>query len=155
MEDLRYLSINRYNLDWLFFSEIVDCYNREGKTAAYDLLRSKYGSKNPYFVIKRIKRCGAYTYKAETDQFIGTETEKSDDVFMGLDEFCGTALSRRPEPEKIQTDNRAAAMERLVHELINDRLLTLSRYITIDSSSRTVFIDQTSLSADGYQVISH
>jgi len=42
------------------------------------------------------------------------------------------------------TDPRPAAMERLVHELISDRLLTLSRYITLDSSTRTILIDQTS-----------
>jgi hypothetical protein len=46
-------------------------------------------------------------------------------------------------------------MERLVHELISDRLLTLSRYITLESSTRTILIDQTSLSADGYQVVTH
>ena len=38
---------------------------------------------------------------------------------------------------------------------ISDRLLTLTRYITLDSSTRTILIDQTSLSADGYQVVTH
>lgn len=53
------------------------------------------------------------------------------------------------------TDTRSTAMEKLVHELVSNRLLTLSRYITQDSSTRTILIDQTSLSADGYQVITH
>jgi hypothetical protein len=46
-------------------------------------------------------------------------------------------------------------MEALVNELINDRLLTLSRYITLDTSTRTIIIDRTSLSADGYRVVTH
>ena len=49
----------------------------------------------------------------------------------------------------------SAAMEKLIQELISDHLLTLSRYITMDSSSRTILIDQASLTADGYQIIMH
>ena len=74
---------------------------------------------------------------------------------MDLDELCDrTALPKAHQMEAV-TDLRPAAMERLVHELISDRLLTLSRYITLDSSTRTILIDQTSLSADGYQVVAH
>ena len=79
----------------------------------------------------------------------------ADGVFMDLDELCGTtavAAARQPDPA---SDSRPVAMEKLVHELISDRLLTLSRYITLDSSTRTILIDQTSLSADGYQVVTH
>ena len=46
-------------------------------------------------------------------------------------------------------------MEMLVRELINDRLLLLSRYITLDTSAKTVIIDQPSLSADGYRIVTH
>ena len=74
---------------------------------------------------------------------------------MDLDELCNrTALSSERQAETV-TDPRPAAMERLVHELISDRLLTLSRYITLDSSTRTILVDQTSLSADGYRVVTH
>ena len=74
---------------------------------------------------------------------------------MDLDELCGTsagAAVRQPDPA---SDSRPVAMEKLVHEQISDRLLTLSRYITRDSSTRTILIDQTSLSVDGYQVVTH
>ena len=37
-------------------------------------------------------------------------------------------------------------------ELLGDRLLLLSRYITLDSSTRTMMVDQSSLLADGYTV---
>lgn len=43
------------------FPEIIGQYNFGGKTAAYDCLRSRYGIKHPYFVMKRIKDCGRYT----------------------------------------------------------------------------------------------
>ena len=117
------------------FSEIVDQYNTGGKTAAYDLIRSKYGLKYPNFVISRIKKCGKFTYDAENDRFL-TDIKAT-------------------RPTASFQDNRPAAIEKLVHELLVDRLLTLSRYITVDSSARKVLIDQTSLSTDGYQVITH
>ena len=137
------------------FPKIIEEYNSGGKTAAYDYLRSQYGIKHPYFVITRIKECGKYSYDADTDHFSESVANTEDGVFMDLDELCGrTALSAAHQAEPV-TDPRPAAMERLVHELISDRLLTLSRYITLDSSTRTILIDQTSLSADGYQVVTH
>ncbi len=56
--------------------------------------------------------------------------------------------------ELIQIINQKA-MDKLIHELIGDRLLELSKYITMDASDRVVFIDKTAFVADGYQVILH
>ena len=122
------------------FPKIIEQYNSGGKTAAYDYLRSEYGIKHPYFVINRIKECGKYLYDADTDHFSGIDTSVADGVFMDLDELCGTtavAAVRQPDPA---SDSRPVAMEKLVHELISDRLLTLSRYITLASSTRTILM---------------
>ena len=148
------------------FPEIVDQYNSCGRKAAYNLIRDRYGIKNPYFVMTRIKASDKYTYDANTDQFSAAVLEASaeDSIFMNLDELCSTAGKKNNtfegDTKAIVDDrstgrDRSTAMEELVHKLISDRLLTLSRYITMDSSTRTIMIDQTSLSADGYTVISH
>ena len=134
------------------FPALVDVYNRERKTSAYDMIRNRYGVKNPFFVINRIKKCGKYTYDPENDRFSAAESDAANRVFMDLDELCGTIVS---ETAGTIEDSRPAAMERLVHELISDRLMMLSRYITLDSSSRTIMIDQSSLSADGYRIVTH
>ncbi len=138
------------------FPEIVKMYNTGGKTAAYDYLRSSCGIKHPYFVMNRIRESGKYNYNPDTDQFSDAGISTADNVFMDLDELCGTAVAAAASPAGCADETRpAAAMEKLIHELINDRLLTLSRYITMDSSTRTILIDRTSLSADGYQVLTH
>lgn len=137
------------------FPEIIEQYNSGGKPAAYDYLRSKYGIKHPYFVINRIRECGKYKYDPDTDQFSKEDKNMCDSVFMNLDELCGTSVFTTERTAKTAVDTRPVAMEKLVHELISDRLLTLSRYITLDSSTRTILIDQTSLSEDGYQVVTH
>ena len=106
-------------------------------------------------VINRIKKCRKYTYDPENDRFSAAESDAADRVFMDLDELCGTIVPETAEKAGTIEDSRPAAMERLVHELISDRLMMLSRYITLDSSSRTIMIDQSSLSADGYRIVTH
>ena len=137
------------------FPEIIKQYNSGGKTAAYDYIRSNNGIRHPYFVINRIKECGKYSYNTDTDQFSETFTTTGDNVFMDLDELCSRPVISEVCATKSVTDSRPAVMEKLVRELISDRLLTLSRYITMDSSTRMILIDQTSLSADGYQIVTH
>lgn len=137
------------------FPEIIEIYNQNGRTAAYDCLRSRYGIKNPYFVLDRIKKSGKYHYETDTDQFISTAASTADDVFINLDDLCSTAVVKtKTVPDEVIKD-RPSAMEKLVHELISDRLLILSQYITLDSSTRTILIDQTSLATDGYRVVTH
>lgn len=137
------------------FPEIIERYNSDGKAAAYDLIQSRYGLKNPYFIMRRIKKCRKYTYDPDIDQFTDVGVSASDSVFMDLNELCSTVVVKTQEPVDAVPDRRPAAMEKLVHELISDRLLILSRYIALDSSTRTILIDQTSLTTDGYQIVTH
>lgn len=46
-------------------------------------------------------------------------------------------------------------MEKLIRDLIGDRLLELSRYVALDTLSKTMIIDKTSLENDGYQLVTH
>lgn len=137
------------------FPEIVKQYNSGGRTAAYDYLRSGYGIKQPYFVINRIRKSGKYTYDPDADRFSEPDKSEADSVFMDLEELCSHSIVATERPAASAADTRSATMKKLIHELISDRLLALSRYITMDSSTRTILIDRTSLIADGYRVVTH
>ena len=137
------------------FPEIVEMYNSQGKSVVFDMIRSKYGIKRPYFVLRRIKASDRYTYDEDNDRFICTQDSTADDVFMNLDELCGVSAADHTDTAAQSSEAQLPAMEKLVNELISDRLLTLSRYITLDTSSRTVLIDQSSLVTDGYRVVTH
>lgn len=137
------------------FPEIVEMYNTQGKTAVYDMICSKYGIKRPYFVLRRIKESDRYTYDEDSDRFICTQDSIADDVFMNLDELCGASAADYTDAASQSSETQLPAMEKLVNELISDRLLTLSRYITLDTSSKTILIDQSSLVTDGYRVVTH
>ena len=50
---------------------------------------------------------------------------------------------------------KTAAMEKLVKELLGDRLLELSRYVILDTINKTLIIDKTAISDAGYTMVTH
>ena len=44
-------------------------------------------------------------------------------------------------------------MENMVHSLISDRLLELSKYVLLDPIGKRILIDKSSMQIDGYQVL--
>lgn len=86
--------------------------------------------------------------------FDENSTESEDKVFMTIDELCASNKNVKVSPVEQQPD-KSKEMEKLIQELIGDRLLELSRYISINSISKTLIIDKTSLDRDGYQVTTH
>ena len=93
-----------------------------------------------------------YVYNQNQDKFEANIT--SEDIFMSMEELCSPVVLKHEEAQPM-VDQRPAAMEKLIHELIGDRLLELTKYITIDSISKSIIIDQTALRNDGYNVITH
>lgn len=124
---------------------------------ALTILRSEYGIKNPYFVFARMKDKEELGYMPEQDRFsVQPDLSGTDGVFMSIEELCTPAV---PQTVKLLTGqpagSRPEAMEKLIRELIGDRLLELSRYVALDSLSKTMIIDKTSLINDGYQLVTH
>ena len=131
-------------------------YNSDGKQAMYVYLREEYGIKNPTCVFKRMKKHPELGYQSETDRFLSDPnfTESGDKVFMTIDELCASNKNVKESPVEQQPE-KSKEMEKLIQELIGDRLLELSRYISINSISKTLIIDKTSLVRDGYRVTMH
>lgn len=132
------------------FPEIIEVYNAEGKTAAHDLIRNQFGIKNPTCVMKRLKQSAEFSYNPETDLF-GIQSKKEEEgLFLNLDDLCCRTVQKQETamPREAKTD----AMEKMIQTLISDRLLEISRYVTLDPVNRQIFIDKTSMQADGYEV---
>ena len=136
------------------FPAIIEIYNSKGRLAANAYIRESYGIKTPWSVMKRIRKAPGFEYDAEEDRFKSTDGRSDESIFMSMSELCGNSGNT-----SVSADNAAsrasASMEKLVHELISDRLLELSRYVTLETSSRTILIDRTSMQADGYKVVTH
>lgn len=136
--------------------ELAKVYNSNGKAAIYKELRTRFEIKNPYFVFKRMCEDPDLCYNPETDHFETVITEHEETVFMSMDELCAPIIPRRVSTQsENEMESRSVAMDKLIHELIGDRLLELSKYVTIDSLSKRIIVDKTTLTQDGYQLVTH
>lgn len=136
--------------------ELAELYNVQGKKALYGLLNSKYSIKNPYFVFRRMCETPELCYNSERKVFALDEKTGTEKVFLSIEELCSPVIPQHGGNKKQQEiDSKAAALEKLIRELIGDRLLELNRYVTIDSLSKRIIIDKTMLVTDGYQMITH
>ena len=64
-------------------------------------------------------------------------------------------MENHDDQKETPSSVRGNGMKALIQTLISDRLLELSRYVTLDVENRTIMIDQTGMRSDGYQVITH
>lgn len=139
--------------------KLAQIYNTEGRKGLYGLLREEYGIKNPYFVFSRMKEKEELGYIPEQDRFgIQPAPAEADGVFMSFEELCAPAVQQHTTtktPVGQTAGSKPEAMEKLIRELIGDRLLELSRYVALDPLSKTMIIDRTSLMNDGYQLVTH
>lgn len=137
------------------FPAIVEIYNRDGRKAANAYIRTNYGLKNPWSVISRIRKTPGYKYDEANNRFIIPYKRTEKQVFMSIDDLCGNKKSQPEKTGDAVNPRNTVSMENLIHELISDRLLELSRYVTLEASSRTILIDRTSMIADGYKAVIH
>ena len=136
--------------------KLAELYNSEGKQAVYEVIKTKFNIKNPYQVVNRMRNKPSLYYNEEKDFFDIGNTVQPESIFMTMEELCSPNVPHhitRKEQEEI--DSRPAAMDKLIRELIGDRLLELNKYVTIDSLSKRIIIDKTTLIQDGYQLVTH
>lgn len=146
----------RYKVSEEHLKELAEIYNSRDRQAVYEILNSQYNVKNPYFVFRRMCKHPDLSYDSERDCFRINETQRAENVFMSMEELCSPIITQHvSSKEQQEIDSRPTAMDKLIRELIGDRLLELSKYVTIDSLSKRIIIDKTTLTTDGYQLITH
>ncbi|SDX61343.1 hypothetical protein SAMN04488579_10488 [Eubacterium barkeri] len=92
----------------------------------------------------------------EKDCFAIEGMPSSEAVFLSMEELCAPIFPQHVTTQAQQeVDSRPAAMDKLIWELIGNRLLELSKYVTMDSLSKRVIVDKTTLIQDGYHLITH
>lgn len=136
--------------------KLAELYNSEGKRAVYEVIKTKFNIKNPYQVVNRMRNKPSLYYNEEKDFFDIGNTVQPESIFMTMEELCSPIVPHHiTMKEQEEIDSRPAAMDKLIRELIGDRLLELNKYVTIDSLSKRIIIDKTTLIQDGYQLVTH
>lgn len=136
--------------------KLAELYNSEGKRAVYEVIKTKFNIKNPYQVVNRMRNKPSLYYNEEKDFFDIGNTVQPESIFMTMEELCSPIVPHHiTMKEQEEIDSRPAAMDKLIRELMGDRLLELNKYVTIDSLSKRIIIDKTTLIQDGYQLVTH
>ena len=136
---------------------LAGIYNTGGKDALYKELRNKYGIRHPWSTLSRMKTTDGLGYDEAKDSFaVQSGDEAEENLFMSIDELCAPVKPRHMCADAAKPNMpKAEAMERLVKELISDRLLELSRYMIMDPVSKTMLIDKSALTNAGYTLVTH
>lgn len=133
---------------------LAEIYNREGDRALRETLCSQYGVRKPYAIVRKMKLSAELHYDEVSDRFLlDSGIVEGDGVFLSMDELCAGAKAGASKNHKTNREPaQGEAMEKLIQTLIGDRLLELSRYVTLNTMSKTVALDRTALESDGYHL---
>lgn len=135
---------------------LAGLYNTEGKQRLYQVLREQYEIVNPSCTFNSMKKAPYLQYDAEKDRFMVNETEKREsDIFLDIETLCSKSSAKGHPQQAVETESAHKSMDTLIQELIGDRLLTLSQYVSLDASAKVLRLDETSLKNDGYRLILH
>lgn len=88
-------------------SKVIEVYNTQGKAAAIKTIRTTYGVKDAYYVLRRLKSNSAYTYDSESDSF----RKSSETPFMELDELCVESHEKVIKKEIIILPEKATELQ--------------------------------------------
>ncbi len=137
--------------------ELAEIYNNKGKSQMYQEIRNTYEIKHPWFTFDRMRKQPELGYDEETDKFSMSYIKTADEnLFLTMDELCSPMKPQHIQLSKTENSEvKADAMEMLVRELIGDRLLELSRYVILDTMNKTMIVDKTTLTNDGYKLVTH
>lgn len=137
--------------------QLAITYNTEGKDAMYSMIREKYMVKNPTCVLTSMKKASYLAYNPENDRFMFGEQEAMEaNIFLDIETLCsGKKECNQADISEKSATHLHKSMDALIQELIGERLLTLSQYVSLDPVEKILRIDETWLKSDGYRLILH
>ena len=134
---------------------LASIYNAEGKEKLYSELREKYAIRNPSQAFLCMKKASYLLYDETQDRFMVKDFEENEEtIFLDLDSLCARK-EKKSNSKPINKEERPTykSMDVIIQELIGERLVTLSQYISLDTTEKVLRLDETSLKKDGYDLI--
>ena len=136
------------------FDEFVNEINKNGKTASRALVRDKYN-----LSFEQVKRMlfneTDYHFDSYTRLYKHKAQASDNGEFMSLEELDNQAPYKTIK-HRIDAPTGASSnsnFDELVKELIKDRIMELSKYVSIDHACRCVVIKSDSLKLDGLDLV--
>lgn len=86
----------------------------------------------------------------------GEQEAMEANIFLDIETLCSEISESETSVTTIKSEKHLhKSMEALIQELIGERLLVLSQYVSLDLGEKTLRVDETWLKNDGYRLILH
>ena len=137
------------------FDEFINVFNENGKKAAILFASEKY---NMSFdrVQRRIASYSNYRFDSSTRKYKCKNQNIIEAKFMSIEELDKNKtkiVTVSKEIEPLTGPNLNCNYDNLIQELIKDRFIELSKYISIDHVSKKLMINTQVLEHDGFNLV--
>lgn len=126
------------------FKAFVDIFNIQGKKAAMKHVSDLYGVRYDT-IVKRLRRDSEYIFDQSRDRYILKSNNGSVNPFLSVEELC------QNEKPKIQQTNAIDSAE-IIFNLIKDKFFEISKYVTLENSSKKIVLKLDLARNAGYDI---
>lgn len=136
------------------FPEFVNIFNTQGKDAARLLAREKYNRSFEY-IQRKVRYESDYYFDRTLKKYKNKDKNIIEADFMSLDELdnYGTKVAVTKNSEPLLGLSKDESFDQLINELIKDRMLELSKYISISHETRQLTVKSKTIKNDGLSLI--
>lgn len=139
-------------VDKIDYDEFVEMFNSKGKSYTDKFVQEKYG--RCYTIIqKRVAKESKYRFNKNTRKYEEKPPTAVDTEFISIDELYKGKDTEKSDIEPLLGFYTPPTMDEIMLEMIKDRVLELSRYITIDHSNNKIVVKSKHIRSSGYELI--
>ncbi|WP_313563719.1 hypothetical protein [Ruminiclostridium cellobioparum] len=138
------MSGKRKALGKIDFKAFVDVFNTQGKTAAVKHVTDTYGVRYDT-IVKRLRQDSEYIFDQSRDRYVLKMGNNLESPFLTVEELCNN------EKPKIQYTNTINSTE-IIFNLIKDKFFEVSKYVTLENSSRKITLKLDAARNAGYDI---
>ena len=137
--------------------KVIEVYNASGSKVAKEFMSTEYHVLYPYSIITRLRRDTANAYDKSKDKFLCIE----ESPFLRLDELCTVSDNELDIPKSKTVDNGSSnslewianvEFKHMLQELAMEKLLEMTKYISLNHATGQCKINKHALDSAGYQV---
>lgn len=144
--------MNTHPVNKIDYDEFVNIFNRKGKEFTENFVKEKYG-KGYARIQKLVVKESKYYYNLNSRKYEEKPPIAVDAAFISIDE-----LYKGKDIESASIDPSKGlyvppTLDEIMLEMIKDRVLELSQFITIDHCNRKIVVKSKLVQSSGYDLI--
>jgi hypothetical protein len=139
-------------VDKIDYDEFVDMFNSKGKDFTENFVKKKYG-KGYTRVQKLVVKESKYYYNAGSRRYEEKPPAAVDAAFISIDELYKGKDINSASADTSKGLYVPPTLDEIMMEMIKDRVLELSQYITIDHFKKKIVVKSKLVQSSGYDLI--